>query len=137
MDARMRRAARSSSSCARRWPNGEFELYYQPVVEPRRPRTVSGCEALLRWNHPERGMISPAEFIPIAEEIGLIVPIGEWVLRRACEDASAWPDDIARRRQPVADPVQATACCCRPWSTRSRAARLPAHGSSSRSPKPC
>ena len=55
---------------------------------------ITGCEALLRWQHPERGMISPAEFIPVAEEIGLIVPLGEWVLRKACADAASWPDDI-------------------------------------------
>ena len=55
---------------------------------------ITGCEALLRWNHPERGMIPPAEFIPVAEEIGLIVPLGEWVLRKACADAARWPDDI-------------------------------------------
>ena len=73
--------------------NGEFELYYQPMVNLQSNR-VSGCEALLRWHHPERGMVPPAEFIPIAEENGFIIPLGEWVLRRACADAAAWPDDI-------------------------------------------
>jgi EAL domain-containing protein (putative c-di-GMP-specific phosphodiesterase class I) len=55
---------------------------------------VTGCEALLRWRHPSRGMISPAEFIPLAEETGLIVELGEWVLRKACADAVTWPDEI-------------------------------------------
>src|SRR6202030_1822904 len=55
---------------------------------------VSGFEALLRWRHPDRGIMSPVEFIPIAEEIGLIIPLGEWVLRRACADAATWPDNI-------------------------------------------
>ena len=72
---------------------GEFELHYQPLVNVD-DRRITGCEALLRWNHPERGMIPPAEFIPVAEEIGLIVPLGEWVLRKACIDAASWPDDI-------------------------------------------
>jgi EAL domain-containing protein (putative c-di-GMP-specific phosphodiesterase class I) len=57
-------------------------------------REVSGLEALLRWNHPERGMVSPAEFIPLAEEMGLMVPMGEWVLGQACADAKNWPADI-------------------------------------------
>ena len=73
--------------------NGEFELHYQPLVHLD-DRRITGCEALLRWRHPERGAIPPAEFIPIAEEIGLIIPIGEWVLRKACADAALWPDDI-------------------------------------------
>ena len=73
--------------------NGEFELHYQPVVNIA-TRQVTGFEALLRWRHPERGLVSPADFIPLAEEIGLIVPIGEWVLRQACGDAASWPDDI-------------------------------------------
>ena len=72
---------------------GELELYYQPIVDLQDDR-IRGCEALVRWHHPERGMISPAEFIPVAEETGLINPLGEWVLRKACEEATNWPDDI-------------------------------------------
>ncbi|MGE3646265.1 MAG: EAL domain-containing protein [Beijerinckiaceae bacterium] len=71
----------------------EFELHYQPIVDPRR-NTVRSLEALLRWKHPQRGMVSPAEFIPVAEETGLIVPIGEHVLEMACRTAKQWPTDI-------------------------------------------
>ena len=70
-----------------------FEVYYQPCVSLR-DNKITGCEALLRWRHPERGMISPAEFIPIAEETGLINPLGEWVLASASAEAATWPDDI-------------------------------------------
>jgi diguanylate cyclase (GGDEF)-like protein len=73
--------------------NGEFELHYQPLVDLAQDRIVS-FEALLRWKHSEKGMISPADFIPVAEDIGLIVPLGEWVLREACMQAAAWPSDI-------------------------------------------
>jgi len=72
---------------------GEFQLHYQPLYNLSEER-VTGCEALLRWNHPERGMVSPADFIPIAEEIGLIVPLGEWVLRTACAEAAGWPPHV-------------------------------------------
>jgi diguanylate cyclase len=68
---------------------GELELYYQPQNDAA-TRQLVGFEALLRWNHPERGMVSPGEFIPIAEESGLICEIGEWVLREACREASTW-----------------------------------------------
>jgi diguanylate cyclase (GGDEF)-like protein len=73
--------------------NDEFELHYQPLVDLARDEICS-CEALLRWNHPERGIIAPGEFIPVAEEIGLIAPIGEWVLRTACAEAAGWPDGV-------------------------------------------
>lgn len=70
---------------------GQFALAYQPHVDIASGRLV-GFEALLRWHHPQRGIVAPAQFIPLAEEIGQIVPIGEWVLRNACRDAAAWSD---------------------------------------------
>jgi diguanylate cyclase (GGDEF)-like protein len=71
----------------------EFELHYQPLFSLER-EAICGCEALLRWNHRTRGMLSPGDFIPLVEETGLIIPIGEWVLRRACAEAATWPHDI-------------------------------------------
>ena len=73
--------------------NGSLELHYQPLVNLT-DNTIAGCEALLRWRHPERGMISPAEFIAIAEETGLIVQLGEWVLETACAEAATWPENL-------------------------------------------
>ncbi|WBL76332.1 EAL domain-containing protein [Bradyrhizobium xenonodulans] len=71
----------------------EFEVYYQPIRDVASDRVVA-FEALLRWNHPHRGLIAPINFIPLAEETGLIVQLGEFVLRSACADAATWPDDV-------------------------------------------
>jgi EAL domain-containing protein (putative c-di-GMP-specific phosphodiesterase class I) len=73
--------------------NGGLELYYQPVVCTT-SETITGFEALLRWNHPVNGPMSPAKFIPIAEDTGLIAPIGEWALRTACRDLANWPESV-------------------------------------------
>jgi EAL domain-containing protein (putative c-di-GMP-specific phosphodiesterase class I) len=72
----------------------EFELYYQPVVSLIENKLI-GFEALLRWHHPVQGLVSPLDFIPVAEETGMIVAIGEWVLRKACFEAATWPDDLS------------------------------------------
>ena len=72
---------------------GGFEIHYQPIVDLR-SNEITGCEALLRWRHPVRGMISPADFIPVAEETGLIEEIGQWVLRTACAEAATWPGHV-------------------------------------------
>jgi diguanylate cyclase (GGDEF)-like protein len=72
---------------------GEFELFYQPLFDLEQNRICS-FEALLRWRHPTRGLISPVEFIPVAEDTGLIVPIGSWVIREACAQAVRWPSNI-------------------------------------------
>jgi EAL domain-containing protein (putative c-di-GMP-specific phosphodiesterase class I) len=71
----------------------EFEVHYQPVVNLRTGR-VTGFEALLRWRHPARGLVPPADFIPLAEEVGLIASIGEWALQQACAEAIGWPEHI-------------------------------------------
>ena len=75
-------------------PMREFALHFQPQIDLEQDAVV-GFEALLRWQSPERGLVSPADFIPLAEEIGLIVPLGEWVIQEACREAMKWPDSIS------------------------------------------
>src|SRR6202012_5183525 len=72
---------------------GEFEAYYQPLVEVK-TRRISCFETLARWRHPTRGFVSPVEFIPVAEETGLIVQIGEWIMQEACMAATSWPPQV-------------------------------------------
>jgi diguanylate cyclase (GGDEF)-like protein/PAS domain S-box-containing protein len=93
MDRMAQRRRDMEVDLRRAFANGEFELHYQPLVNIAADR-ISGFESLLRWRHPEKGMISPADFIPVAEDIGLIVSLGEWVLRQACTEAVKWPADI-------------------------------------------
>ena len=76
----------------------EFQVYYQPIISLENKQIV-GFEALLRWQHPERGLISPAKYVPIAEEIGLIVPIGEWILHSACQQMALWQTQISTASQ--------------------------------------
>ncbi|MEM8811816.1 MAG: PAS-domain containing protein [Pseudomonadota bacterium] len=90
MDARMQARRHLEVDLRKALTLNEFALHYQPLVDLE-TEEVTGFEALLRWNHPKRGGVSPADFIPIAEEIGLIVGLGEWVVRQACLDAAAWP----------------------------------------------
>ena len=93
MDARMHARRRLELDLRKALTAGSFELHYQPIVDLDR-NAVTAFEALLRWNHPERGRVPPAEFIPLAEETGLIASIGEWVLRAACAHAADWPGHI-------------------------------------------
>jgi predicted signal transduction protein with EAL and GGDEF domain len=93
MDLQMQTRRIMEQDLRKALPAGEFELYYQPVVNVESNR-ITGFEALIRWNHPAQGMIAPVTFIPLAEEIGFIVPLGEWVIRQACATAARWPEDI-------------------------------------------
>ena len=93
MDAEMQARRTMEIDLRRALTLGEFEVYYQPFITLKTGK-ISGFEALLRWHHPERGMVPPLEFIPVAEEIGLIGQIGAWVLKRACLEAAKWPADI-------------------------------------------
>ena len=93
MDARAKARLTLERDLRQALVDGGFEIHYQPLVDLKRDE-VTGCEALLRWRHPERGMISPADFIPVAEDTGLIVELGEWVLRTACAEAATWPECI-------------------------------------------
>ena len=93
MDARVKARRKLEVDLRQALADEALEVHYQPCVSLGDNR-ITSCEALVRWRHPERGMISPAEFIPIAEETGLINQLGEWVLATACAEATQWPDDI-------------------------------------------
>jgi diguanylate cyclase (GGDEF)-like protein len=93
MDLQMQTRRVMEQELRRGLPAGEFELYYQPVVDLASNEIVS-FEALIRWNHPKHGVVAPAAFIPLAEEIGFIIPMGEWVIRQACATAARWPGDL-------------------------------------------
>jgi predicted signal transduction protein with EAL and GGDEF domain len=73
--------------------NNEFELFFQPMLTTR-TKALTGFEALIRWRHPGRGLVVPDQFIPLCEEIGLIIPLGEWALQEACRQAATWPEHI-------------------------------------------
>ena len=93
MDARLQERRLLELDLRRAVANEEFELYYQPQVDAQ-SEAVTGCEALLRWRHPTRGLVPPNDFISVAEEIGVIVPLGAWVIRQACREAATWPRQI-------------------------------------------
>lgn len=93
MDAEARKRRQMELDLHEAISEGQFFLMFQPLFNLSESR-VSAFEALLRWNHPERGLVSPADFIPLAEDTGLIVPIGEWVIREACRAARHWPEHV-------------------------------------------
>jgi diguanylate cyclase (GGDEF)-like protein len=94
MDAQMQARRMLELDLRKAMSADEFELHYQPKIDLATNK-VGGFEALLRWKHPVRGFVSPAEFIPLAEEIGLIVPLGEWVLKQACTEAAKWDNRLS------------------------------------------
>jgi diguanylate cyclase (GGDEF)-like protein len=93
MDAHVRARRMLETDLRKAIADEALEIYYQPCLSLLNNR-ITGCEALIRWRHPERGMVSPVEFIPIAEETGLINELGEWVLAKACAEATTWPEGI-------------------------------------------
>ncbi len=93
MDARAKARLTMEQDLRQAMADGGFEIHYQPLVDLA-SNAVSGCEALLRWRHPERGMVSPAEFIPLAEDTGLINELGDWVMQTACAEAADWPSHV-------------------------------------------
>jgi diguanylate cyclase (GGDEF)-like protein len=101
MDTALRERKALEADLRHALERGEFEVHYQPLFETR-DRRLNGVEALVRWRHPERGLVMPNDFIPLAEETGLIRPLGEWVLRTACARATGWPGiELAVNLSPV------------------------------------
>ena len=94
LDERTRERRALEAGLGQALVEGQFEVHYQPIVDARSSR-ITSAEALVRWRHPERGLILPSGFIELAEETGLIVPLGEWVLHTACAEAATWPDNIS------------------------------------------
>ena len=94
MDRAMRERRDLDREMRRALAYRQFALHYQPLFDTKSGR-VASLEALVRWQHPERGLIQPAEFVSLAEETGFIVPLGEWVVRQACEDLARWPEDVS------------------------------------------
>ena len=93
MDVRLQARRKLEADLREGLAKDEFELFYQPIYDLRKSR-ICGLEALLRWRHPTRGLVSPMEFVAVSEEMGLIIPLGEWVLRQACKEASEWPAHV-------------------------------------------
>ncbi|MEH2493962.1 diguanylate cyclase (GGDEF)-like protein/PAS domain S-box-containing protein [Bradyrhizobium sp. AZCC 1678] len=93
MDARAKARLTMEQDLRQALVDDDFEIYYQPLLDLASGE-VTGCEALLRWRHPERGMVSPAEFIPVAEDTGLINELGDWVMQTACNEAAGWPSRV-------------------------------------------
>ena len=113
-----------------------FEIHYQPIVDLRTDQ-VAGCEALLRWRHPERGFVSPAEFIPIAEDIGVIDEIGEWVLNTACAEAANWPSHVSIAVNVSPTQFRSRTLALKVAAALARLGPCRPIGWSSKSPKPC
>ena len=136
-DAAMHEAAverlRLETELRRAVERQEFRLWYQPIVALA-DRQVAGFEALVRWQHPERGLLAPGAFLPVAEELGLIASIDEWVLGEACRQGQQWrrehPDapTMHRQRQPVGQGVRLRRRSCRDVVEALRATGLPARG---------
>jgi len=93
MDARLQERRRLELDLRHALTHHEFELYYQPLINLASEQ-ICGFEALLRWHHPVRGLLEPGAFVPLTEEMGLIVPLGDWALHEACRQATTWPDDV-------------------------------------------
>jgi diguanylate cyclase (GGDEF)-like protein len=94
MDAQLQARRALEVNLRKAMTNGEFELFYQPQINLK-DNEIGGFESLLRWHHPERGLVPPSEFIPVVEDTGLIIPLGDWIMEQACKEAAGWPRGIS------------------------------------------